>query len=120
MDSIAPVIRRVGQIVDWNAGLDRTVLEGTVALLFREKVHSVGYNEAHVARARLIHAGEIHFVKNPMADREPDFAVLVERGSDAAFRAGGPARWNAGPSRCVAGGGFSHVCSLRRKESRPI
>ena len=56
-------------------------------LFFREEIAPIGHDESHIARAGLIDAGEINFVENAVTEREPDFAVLVERRSDAGFGA---------------------------------
>jgi len=48
-----------------------------VAFFFGEEVATVGDEEAEVAGAGLVDAGEIDLVQNAVADGEPDFAVLV-------------------------------------------
>ena len=94
----------VGQFKGGDAGLKGTVLKCAVALLFGKEIAAVGDDESHVARAGLVDAGEVDFVQNAVTQREPDFAVLVERRAGARLGAGGPARRNAGPARSIARG----------------
>src|SRR6202008_1052253 len=97
-DPVEAGLAGVGQFESRDAGLDRVVLERTIPLLLREKVPPVGYDETHVASAGLVHPREINFIQNPVADREPHLAVLVEGGAYAGFGAGGPSWRNARPA----------------------
>src|SRR5579863_9452759 len=64
--------------------------------------------EAHVARAGLIDAGKVDLVEDPVAQGEPNFAVLVERSSDAGLRARCPSRGNARPAGRITSIRISH------------
>src|SRR5438477_7348443 len=108
VDAIASAVARVGQFEDGYAGLAGTAFEGAVALLFGKEITAVGDNESHVAGAGLVDPGKINFVENAMAQREPDFAVLVEGCAGTHFGARGPTRRNARPSRSIACGRIIH------------
>ena len=98
MDAVAPAIAGISQLICWNAGLDGPVLERAVALFFGEKIATVGDDKSHVAGASLIDSRKINFIENSVAQREPDFALLVECGADAGLGAGCPTRRDSRPA----------------------
>src|SRR5579863_6037792 len=87
VDAVVPIDRCAGQLVSGNTRVDGIVFEGAVALLFGEKIASVGDYKPEIAGASLVHAGKINFIDDPMAERKPDFAVLVQSGADTGFGA---------------------------------
>src|SRR5580765_1191686 len=88
----------IDQLEYRNSQLKRPIFERAMPFLFRKIILAVGHDEAHVASAGLIHAGKIDFVENAVAQREPNFTVLVQSGSGTGLGAGSPARWNARPT----------------------
>ena len=77
VNAIAAADFRVRQFKGRDTWLDGTVLERAVALFFGEERSAVGDYESEIAGAGLIHAGKVHFIENPVTQREPHFAVLV-------------------------------------------
>ena len=77
----------VGQLVHRDAGFAGTVFERAMPLFFRKEFAPVGHDESHIACAGLIHARKVDFIENAVAQRKPDFAVLIERRADAGFSA---------------------------------
>src|SRR5207245_11754787 len=71
-----------------------------VSLLLREEILAVGNDETEVARVGLIEARKINFVDDAVRKSEPDAALRVDRGADAALGARRPARRNARMSEC--------------------
>ena len=98
VDAIVAVEARVGELEDWHAGLVGNILKRAVAFFLGKVAVAVGDNEAEIPSAGLIHAREINFVENAVAQGVPDPAVRIERGADAGFGAGGPAWRNARPT----------------------
>src|SRR5207247_6910082 len=62
-----------------------------VALLLGEEGMAVSDEHAQVARAGLIDAREVDLIEDPVAEREPDVAVLAQRGAPPPLRHAGPA-----------------------------
>jgi len=104
VDAVAIFEFGIDEIVGGNSRGERFVFKGAMALFFGEEIFSVSDHESHVASAGLVDARVVDLVKYSVAQREPDFAVLVEGGSDAAFCAGSPPWFNAGPAGGVSGG----------------
>src|SRR5579864_918496 len=112
VNAVASVDRGVDQFVRRNTRFKGTILERAMPLLFGEKIAPAGDNESHVAGASLIDAWKIDFIENPMAERKPDLAVLVQRRTDTGFRAGGPTRRDSRPAGSVADGRIIHKISI--------
>jgi len=108
VNAVASAGIRVGQFKGGNAGLERHIFKGAMPFLLGEKIASVGDNESHVARARLVDARKVDLVEDAVTQREPDFTVLVEGGAGAHLGARSPARRNAGPPRSETNGGITH------------
>src|SRR5579863_5340802 len=71
-----------------------------IALLFREETMPIGNDEAQIPRACLIDPRIVDLVEDAVAQREPDSALRLQRGTDTAFGARCPSRIAARPPRC--------------------
>src|SRR6266496_3682735 len=70
---------RIGQLKRRDTRRKWPVLEPAVPLFFGEESQPVGHDKAHIASAGLIHPRKIDLVQNAVAQREPHFAMLIER-----------------------------------------
>ena len=112
VDAIPSTVVGVDQFIGGYSCLDGVVLKGAVTLLLGEEIQAVGNNESHVASTGLVDAGKINFVEDSMTEREPDFAVLVERRTGARLGARSPSWRNAGPAGRAASGRVRHEILL--------
>src|SRR5208283_3760173 len=94
MDAVTAIGLRIGQFKNRNTGLDRCILKSAMPLFLGEEVAPIGDDEAQIAYARLVDSGEIDFIHDSVAEREPDLAVLVQGCANARLGAGSPAGWN--------------------------
>ena len=120
MDPVASAVACVGEFKCRNPGLDRAVFKTAMTFLLGEEIAAVGHDETHVASASLIDAGKVDLVKDAVAYREPNLAVLVERRTDAAFGTRCPARRNAGPTWSITWSGISHTKPCPRDERHSL
>src|SRR5207237_10912948 len=88
--------------------LQQSDAELVMPLFFLEEAVSVGYEQALVAGACLIHPGKINFIEDAVADCEPHPAVQVERCPHSRLGAGRPARLDSRPTRSKTGRGITH------------
>ena len=108
MNAVAAAALGIDQLKYRNARFDGAILEFAIALLFGKEVEAVGDDQSQVASAGLIDARKVDLVKDAVADREPDFTVLVEGSADAGLGARGPARRDAGPAGGVLCNRITH------------
>lgn len=66
-----------------------------IAFFLGEKLRAVGDDQPHVADAGLINARVINLVKNAVAQREPDMALVAECRAHAGLGAGMPGQSGA-------------------------
>ncbi len=83
-----------------------------MTFLFGEVFASIRHDEAEVAGAGLVDAGEIDLVENAVTKREPNPAVKIQRGADTGLGARRPAGLDAGPS-----GGVTNVVAHENSPS---
>src|SRR5262249_60963529 len=98
LDAIRSTKLGVDQAERGHAWLKRHNFKSAMPLFFRKEIFAVRDEQPEVARASHVHAWEIDFVENSMAQREPDAAVAIEGRSDPGFGTGSPARGDTCPS----------------------
>ena len=98
-DAVPARFRGVVQTIRRNPGGKETDGMPAFALFLGEESVGGRHEHAHVPRAGLVDTGVIDLVEDPVAQREPHAAGSVQRGADALFRAGCPARLYSRPAR---------------------
>ena len=111
VDAVAAAHAGISQLKRWNTGVEGAVFKSTMTLFFRKKLVAIGDDKPKIASTSLVDTWVVNFVEDAVAQRKPNFAVLVEGRADPGFRARGPARRNPRPAGSVTCGRISHGAS---------